>query len=171
MTPPLHYIAGFFDGEGSIGVYRDGRGRHHLRTQLAQNVTPVSSSLFESFKHRWGGNLSLDHNRKGSCFNWQLNSSTAVRFLMDIHPYLILKKEQALLALMWQGGRPEAGRNEKGHFVTVRDPIDEKVATMLKRLKAEDVSSDELRQLKIELHNWSARDVPLDIWPVKGVAA
>lgn len=39
------YIAGFFDGEGSIGIYKNGRGMHYLRTQLTQNSS-ITSLLF-----------------------------------------------------------------------------------------------------------------------------
>ena len=32
--PSLEYIAGFFDGEGSIGLYPNGQRTFYLRTQM-----------------------------------------------------------------------------------------------------------------------------------------
>lgn len=47
---PSH-IAGFFDGEGSIGVYHHVNNGvqtgFHLRVQLRQNKTELSSQLFD----------------------------------------------------------------------------------------------------------------------------
>lgn len=158
MNPPLEYIAGFFDGEGSIGVYPDGRGRQHLRTQLAQNVTPASEMLFEYLQARWGGNLGRDHNRIGTCFNWQLNSDGAARFLSSIRPLLILKKQQAVIASLWYSFRPPAERNEKGHFIKSRYEMDEEVHNLLKRLKNTMASDDEVFLLLRKMLNdesWS----------------
>jgi hypothetical protein len=67
--------------------------------------------VFAKLQERWGGNLGRDHNGRGTCFNWE----TAARFLREIMPYLVLKREQAELAIMWQWARPEATRNERGN--------------------------------------------------------
>ena len=160
MTYSLSYIAGFFDGEGSIGIYPDGRGRHHLRTQLSQNVTAKSTHLFKWLSQMYGGNLSTDHNRKGTCFNWQLNSRTAADFLWVIYPHLHLKKEQAKLALMWQWARPVAVRSpETGHFISVRDPIDSEVAELLKKLKTGNDFSLEISALEKRIQEWATSSI------------
>lgn len=43
----IEYLAGFFDGEGSVGIYTNGRGLFHLRTQLTQNVGKHSTRLVD----------------------------------------------------------------------------------------------------------------------------
>jgi hypothetical protein len=68
----LPYIAGFFDGEGSIGIYRGGHtnGRA-LRVQLTQNVTPDSTELLRECRIRWGGSLSLmNRSARRPAWNW-----------------------------------------------------------------------------------------------------
>jgi hypothetical protein len=95
------YIAGFFDGEGSVGVYRNGRGTYHLRTQLTQNVSPLVTELLMGLREEFGGNLSKQRTTHGVKYNWQLNSGKAVTFLATIEPMLLLKKEQANVAIAW----------------------------------------------------------------------
>ena len=55
----LSYIAGFFDGEGSIGVYHHVNNGvqtgFHLRVQLRQNKTKPSSQLLRELVARFGG--------------------------------------------------------------------------------------------------------------------
>ncbi len=168
MKYPRTYVAGFFDGEGSIGIYPDGRGRHHLRTQLAQNVTIESQELFEALCIEYGGNLSRDHNRRGTCFNWQLNSRPAADFLALHLPYLRLKKAQARLALMWQWARPEATRSPTtGHFLSVRDPIDAEVSALLKKLKAGGDCRLEISAMERRIHQW-ATACPKNEGPTNG---
>ena len=97
------YIAGLFDGEGSIGVYRNGRGTPHLRTQLTQNIYPASTAVLGELLARFGGNLSRIHDKT---FNWQLNGHGANSFLKEIAPFLVLKRNQADLAIEWQSKKP-----------------------------------------------------------------
>jgi hypothetical protein len=52
----LPCIAGFFGGEGSIGIYMNGQGRGRtLRVQITQNVTPQSTMMLTAIRERWGG--------------------------------------------------------------------------------------------------------------------
>jgi hypothetical protein len=39
------YIAGIFDGEGSIGIYRYFGNKYVLRTQFTQNKNHISTKL------------------------------------------------------------------------------------------------------------------------------
>ena len=135
------YIAGFFDGEGSIGVYRNGRGNFHLRTQLTQNVLPSSEALLSGLKERFGGNLARMRSsiyRRGEAFNWQLNGTVAAQFLRTIRPYLVLKAEQADVAMAWQEAKPAPQRDARGRMVGARreHPIDLEAERLLKALKS-----------------------------------
>src|ERR1039458_8918763 len=109
----LRYVAGLFDGEGSIGVYRYQGGRFALKTQVVQNIYPESKVVFLLLKQRWGGSASPQHSASGKWkFNWQLSTSKACRFLEDILPYLRLKREEAEVAIKWQRSKPEPSRNK-----------------------------------------------------------
>ncbi|MBA2619384.1 MAG: hypothetical protein H0U91_14635 [Rubrobacter sp.] len=139
----LSYVAGFFDGEGSIGVYHHVNGGvqtgFHLRVQLRQNKTDLSSRLFERLVARYGGCIGEFPTRSGKVgMSWQVGSARAVKFLREIEPHLILKKDQARLAVSWQEGRIPAYRDKRGrissHSKEVRDR-DLAVCEALKMMK------------------------------------
>jgi hypothetical protein len=132
----LNYIAGFYDGEGSIGIYRNGCGTFYLRSQLTQNVGAAASGILTEVMGRWGGNISIQRTSHGEKFNWQLNSSKARVFLSHIEPFLILKKEQAEIARLWSDVRPVFERGARGQFLRLpRREIDHDVGRLMKALK------------------------------------
>ena len=134
----LQYIAGLFDGEGSIGIYRCHGGRYLLRTQLVQNMYPEAKKVFGWLMGHYGGNASPQPTLSNKTnFNWQLNAHIALVFLEDIYPYLNLKKQEAKLAILWQRKRPVPTRDPRtGWYVRYpADKVDKKVANLLKKLK------------------------------------
>lgn len=140
----LQYIAGFFDGEGSIGIYyrqktKDG---FHLRTQLINNKNKNAQELMAYLMNKFGGNLSEQITLSGKVkYNWQLNSDKAVYFLRKIEPYLVLKKAQAIITINWQEQRPPLLRDKKGRIQMKRKrtvEFDIKVSRLIKALKKED---------------------------------
>jgi hypothetical protein len=141
VNTTLQYIAGFFDGEGCIGIYyrKKTKDRFHLRTQLSQNKNKDIEILMNELVERFGGNLSEQITLSGNIkYNWQLNSDFAVKFLEDICPYLILKKEQAIISINWQKHRPERIRDKNGRICLKRKPDIEKdimIAEKVKELK------------------------------------
>lgn len=158
----LQYMAGFFDGEGSIGIYyrQKTKDRFHLRTQLTNNKNKDMERLMTYLMDKFGGNLSeqvtLSENIK---YNWQLNSDKAVYFLKQIEPYLISKKAQAILAINWQEQRPPRIRDKKGRICVKRKRIidfDIKVSRLVKALKYEDINAvlegqKDLKEIATEL--------------------
>jgi hypothetical protein len=136
------YIAGFFDGEGSIGIYKNGQGVFHLRTQLTQNVGAKSKELMQAMVDQFGGHFSKQKTLSGGeKYNWQLSSLPAMRFLKHIAPYLHLKESQALLAIIWQEQRPVPSRDARGRLkpYIVDKKVDEQVAKVMKELKHADI--------------------------------
>ena len=140
------YIAGFFDGEGSIGVYRaesHGYERFQLRTQLTQNVGTSADELLKTLQSMYGGNLSImDRDARTLAHNWQLGGDKAAAFLVDVEPWLKLKRGQARFAIAWQRQRPPRVRNERGHIVYKQPPVlafDQKVCVLIKTLKKTDL--------------------------------
>jgi hypothetical protein len=102
----LPYLAGFFDGEGSIGIYRNGdqHGGRTLRVQLTQNVSVASTLLLKECQTRWGGSLcEMNRNDKRTAWNWQASATSGVKALSDIRPWLRLKAEEADIARQWWG--------------------------------------------------------------------
>lgn len=133
------YIAGLFDGEGSIGVYSNGEGTYYLRTQLTQNVGKASEDLMLELVNQFGGHHSIQDTSHGRKFNWQLSSGKAAAFLAEIEPHLRLKKEQAEIVRLWWAQRPKQERDEGGRFVTRATNLDADVARLVKALKKDDL--------------------------------
>lgn len=110
----LAYIAGLFDGEGCVRVdefhiaasatrpkpYR----RQQLKVFLGMTHFPTIRALYDQF----GGTFARDasahdknpnHARR---YMWGQSSGHAAKFLRQILPFLICKKEQAELAIQFQ---------------------------------------------------------------------
>jgi len=142
----LQYIAGFFDGDGSIGIYSSKKTKNsfHLRTQLTQNKSEKAKLVMIYLIDKFGGNLSEQITISNDIkYNWQLNADLAVNFLSKILPYLILKKDQADIAINWQRQRPKRIRDKMGRICVKRTKdlnFDIQVARLMKLLKKEDIT-------------------------------
>lgn len=157
MNISIEYAAGFFDGEGCIGIYPGtykGRlARFHLRTQLAQNKNSLTVELFRWFSDTFGGHISTQISLSGNeKLNWQLHGDKANEFLIAISPYLVLKKPQADIAIAWQNKRPKQIHLPSGQFRFETPPdlvFDESVCCLMKRCKREIledvITEDEMR--------------------------
>jgi len=99
----LAWVAGFFDGEGSVAIghprpiERPGWFSLQVRvSQIAKEPLTVLSAMF-------GGTVGVKDNSGGygtrQIYQWSLTSTRAGEFLEAILPYLIVKKADALLAL------------------------------------------------------------------------
>lgn len=142
----VEYHAGFFDGEGSIGIYKNGSSVWHLRTQVTQNISVESTLLFEELRSLYGGNLAQMKSaiyQRGAAYNWQLNGANAVAFLDIIRPHLRLKAEQADIATAWYALSMKPSRDARGRQVAYeRDrPIDIGAARLMKALKRQSIDA------------------------------
>ena len=104
----LAYLAGFFDGEGSINVYAQshysGYGTFSLRLNI--QIEQVHRGVLESFQTRFGGALYQKKRQKDShreIFLYQIAAQKAKPLLEALLPYLRQKKEIARLALQMLG--------------------------------------------------------------------
>jgi hypothetical protein len=105
------YIAGLFDGEGSIGIYPCGPSGYNRRGyHLFVTLTQKDRRILDALKTTFGGSVQ----RANTCHHWRLYANDAAEFLRLLRPYLILKREQAELAVMFQRlpwrGRPKGFR-------------------------------------------------------------
>lgn len=99
----LPYLAGFFDGEGTISISRvkksaTSRAGFGLAIQVSQN----ERAPLELFLARFGGKIYSQNWKKATrvFYSWQLtNSATRRTFLESISKYLVVKKREAEIAL------------------------------------------------------------------------
>lgn len=132
----LEHVAGFFDGEGSIGIYR-ASGGHNLKVQISQSVSPKSREFFEALKNFFGGNYSKHKTTHRPKYTYQIDAHRAAWFLQEIRPYLFFKAAQADVAIRWIKNRPVQPRKKNGQLGTIRRAIDAKAAQKLKQMKRE----------------------------------
>ncbi len=86
------YWAGFFDGEGSVGIYKS-KTHYQWRATISQN-TPHTRVL-RDIRDTYGGSVSRSKTRPIECL--QLSTLKAYAFLRDILPYCTIKNKQILL--------------------------------------------------------------------------
>lgn len=127
------YLAGLFDGEGTLGYYNYRRNRHEALVAITNTDPRVHRWIMEKVGYGSVRPVSQSRNRY-IALNWRIASRPRVQdFLEAILPYLIIKKEQVECLLdLWS---KEAG---PGHRTFVTDEVfarRNQVENELKRLK------------------------------------
>jgi hypothetical protein len=137
----ISYVAGFFDGEGSVGIYKNGQGQGRtLRVQIVQNCCIPVDNMLREWAEEWGASMTVmvNKSRKSQAWNWQISGEKAVIFLQAIRPHLHLKKDQVDLAIDWYVTRPKIQRDSRGRLIprdVGRVQYDDQVALQLKAMK------------------------------------
>ena len=94
ITP--QYWAGFFDGEGCISCSRNDKGTLHVSV----SITNTNLSILDALARQYGGKVYFKNKystKHSQAYSWQTQKYS--NFISDILPFLLIKKEQALLAL------------------------------------------------------------------------
>lgn len=102
------YTAGIFDGEGCISIAKGRKGKKYSNPnefyhKLYVCITNTNERLILFIYKNYGGHLYTNIRRSPKhklCYKWGLTQQQAEDFLKEILPYLIVKKEQAELALL-----------------------------------------------------------------------
>jgi hypothetical protein len=105
LSSDLSYLAGFFDGEGSIVI----RQSHTIYLQI--NVTQTDPRPLQLYVDLFGGKVSKMHDDGywKKSYIWQISSHKAAAALEMMLPYLTVKKAQAELAVEFQKLIPPVG--------------------------------------------------------------
>jgi hypothetical protein len=99
----LAYMAGFFDGEGSINIIKRNRGNWTPEYTLSVAMGQKDGKTLDWVKDNFGGNVYVIK-RDGSFF-WLCGNVKAITFLKQLLPYLQYKKSQAELAIKFHEER------------------------------------------------------------------
>jgi hypothetical protein len=97
MNP--EYVAGFFDGEGWVGINKCGSKYYAVRVEVSNTNPMIIKEIHEVF----GGHLRTKQPR----INWKpqttvrLSAGEAEKFLRWIKPFARMKREHISLALMF----------------------------------------------------------------------
>lgn len=105
----LPYIAGLFDGEGTIGITKPspGAGRRH-RPVVA--VCMTHERTIRAIQASLGGNVRVVDQSKynpnaATRFDWRLSGQAALDFIESVRPWLITKRDQADIFLRFEPSR------------------------------------------------------------------
>lgn len=129
------YIAGFFDGEGCVTIYpwqqayKDTIYRRHLLTVLISNV---DREVLDELAAQYGGQV-VPHNVKGregrrQVWQWRLKGPHCRRFLLEIQPFVRVKRRQVHVGLrytetLWECHGKSRNLKIPREWVTLRDQL------------------------------------------------
>lgn len=93
------YLAGFFDGEGYIGLTKRIRRGKYLEYTVRISIGQNDGATLDWIKDNFGGGI-FPIKRDGS-FSWIATNQAAYGVLKKILPYLKYKKPQAKVAIRY----------------------------------------------------------------------
>ena len=101
------YLAGIFDGEGSVGYYLKGKSGYHTAQVAIYNCDPRVMDWIRD-KVKFGSISTNQKTGKYIGWSWICNSNRQVtEFLTTIRPYLIVKSDQVDLLLSLRDAEQE----------------------------------------------------------------
>lgn len=112
--PEKAYLAGIFDGEGSVWAYAEpGTERRYLRTAITNtdlellnyvsNKTGLGKTAQNTLTKRYVNLTPKDkRDRWKPCYYWYIDGGLSLDFLEAIFPYLISKRKRASTAMSFQ---------------------------------------------------------------------
>lgn len=107
------YLAGILDGEGCISIsrYREKKDKNRGQHKLTVSIGNTSLQLMDWLKDNYGGWVMSKGCRKGlrQNFVWQVSTAAAGELLEMVLPYLIIKQDQAIVALDFQATMRRSG--------------------------------------------------------------
>lgn len=131
----LTYLAGLFDGEGSVSISLMKRGNYPKRyARLTMSICNCNAGILNWIQEHFGGSIhwiSRDARYKLSGkVVW--GDAASVALLRRLHPFLMIKKEQATLAIKFQATKAKpnarrAGCSKRVHRVR---------ASLIRRMKS-----------------------------------
>ena len=147
------YVTGFFDGEGSTDITKDGK--------LRARISNTDYNVLRLFKSNFGGSLSPvkdrslksgEGNRK-KMWIWSVADSDALKVLKYIREYSIEKKEQTDLGIVYMEKKRNCqGGNRGMPFEEVKKR--EWFRNEIKRLKQERYSEEEILNIEKEIQKF-----------------
>jgi hypothetical protein len=131
----LAYAAGVIDSDGCISICNETRNdRPHSYHRLNVRVATTDVRILEWFKTTFGGNTYLQNKPRGNrkaCWAWSKRDEPAADFLTGIMPFLIYKRDQALVALDF---RDYKNNHKHAKFDEASVPYEKAFADTLKSL-------------------------------------
>lgn len=102
-----HYIAGLFDGEGCVRIYKnkDKFSQFGYRYGLVAMICLTNKSPLIEAQKKWKGKIYLEKRYKkgwSDIWRWKVHCDEAKKFLRDIFELVYVKKREVKIALDFQ---------------------------------------------------------------------
>lgn len=107
------YLSGIVDAEGTVSLYEDKRS-FSPKIQLCN----TDMRLFDFVLDRFGGSVSSSKREHRELGNWVLPTKFLENTLLAILPYLVTKREQAVLLLEWFRNRKNLSDDETREVIS-----------------------------------------------------
>lgn len=129
----LGWTAGIIDGEGCISIYRNGNS---LFAPVVQ-VGACDEKMIEKLRSLWGG--SVCHRRKKSkggrtIWQWRVSSRSAAIFLQRIRSCLVVKLDQADIAIECAKYIPSPGKRSLVGAMEKREELSQQLRTLKRKV-------------------------------------
>lgn len=119
----LSYLAGVFDGEGSIIIKvkhypKSKRGwREHLSHTVMSQMGSNSKEAILWFYNRFGGSIwndkAMSSRKNFNQWHWEVTGDKCSNCLKALYPFLRIKKYEAKVAIDFQDGKDSMSLNER----------------------------------------------------------
>lgn len=126
MRPDIRWLAGHFEGEGTITIVRS-RAKRYVYTRAVVCLTSTDAQVPPFFHERWGGSLSWKQPKGNArpALLWRIDTIPLVEgFLTEITPHLQTERvrQKAALVLLDVRERVQGKRgNELAAYRTQRE--------------------------------------------------
>ena len=104
------YFAGFFDGEGYVGIDEGKKGSYTLRVAINNS----NLDILKMYNNEYGGKIrplnnknSKEHHKQ--LYQWYVDSNESLSFLNVIYPFIRVKKEETKYAIEFQAWHNHIG--------------------------------------------------------------
>ena len=111
------YLSGFFDGEGHVSIISFiGHGYRQYAARL--NITNTNLPILEFYQSLFGGSVAKHSKPRKQTYRWELRrNEDRVKFILYCLPYLIVKREEAVVVLEYlRMGKAEDQRKRNDFY-------------------------------------------------------
>lgn len=113
------YLAGLFDAEGSFGIQKRKKKGNGSYTSYAR-ISNTDNRVFLWTVPRFGGRFSVTNRKDKNEGSWALSGAAGINGrkdrenkLLSLVPYLVLKRERAILFMEWVRNNPSMTKEQK----------------------------------------------------------
>ena len=112
----LAYYAGLFDGEGCIQIVKT-KTKHRVQFQLWCSVGMTNYWILADLQSAFKGAIigQTKYGNRRASWIWRVVARQALTFLMEVLPYLKVKKSEAELAIKFQRRRMWSNQYKDNH--------------------------------------------------------